>query len=52
MTFSPFLANDVNSHKNNQVIDIMTSMEDLRECDLRGNAVRRKPKYFEKVVTR
>lgn len=35
-----------------QVVDIVTSLEGLTECDLRGNAVSRQPKYFERTVTR
>ncbi|CAN0261265.1 unnamed protein product [Ascophyllum nodosum] len=42
--------NDI--HELSTVVDFMTSMEELRECDLRGNPVSRTPKYFERAVTR
>lgn len=35
-----------------QVVDLVTSLDVLRDCDFRGNAVSRLAKYFERTVTR
>eukprot|EP00904_Undaria_pinnatifida_P005138 jgi/Undpi1/1754/HiC_scaffold_11.g05143.m1 len=35
-----------------QVVDVVTGLEALTDCDLRGNAVCRMAKYYERAVTR
>lgn len=34
------------------MVDVVTGLEVLTDCDLRGNAVCRVAKYYERAVTR